>query len=265
MEVQPLTDAFGLAVTDIDLSAPLSDHDETSLRQLFAARSLLLFREQTLSHDDQRHFVTTLGPVSTALLPPATDSETQTGFYLSNESGDGQGELQPHSDHCFLDQPLWGISLYAQAAPEHGGQTTFTSAVAACRNLPTDLERSLAGRDAVHSYVARERLGDDLRDPNLPDTLSAQHPVIWEHPVTGAPVLYVNPWMTRQIVGVSPDESQTLLAVLLSYLADPSISYRHTWHRGDFIVWDNIALLHARTTYDPRQARLLYRLQLGLP
>jgi taurine dioxygenase len=265
VRIKPLTDVLGVRLEDVDLREPLTAETSSELRRLFVERSLLLFRDQTLSEDDQHRLVRALGPVSTRLLPQAEDTLAPQAFYLSNEYADGRGELRPHSDHCFLDEPLWGISLYAHAAPTRGGETIFASAVAACQHLPDPLRTCLAGRVAVHSYQPRERLGQDIRDPTLSDELSAVHPVIWEHPVSGVPVLYVNPWMTRHIVGLEPEESRTLLATLTACVTHPSVSYRHTWLGGDFLVWDNIALLHARTAYDPNERRLLHRLQLGLP
>jgi taurine dioxygenase len=235
------------------------------VQRLFAEHSLLLFRDQLLSEEDQRQFLQTLGPLSDALPPPTPEASRQTGYYLSSEYPDGQGELEFHSDHCFRDQPLWGISLYAEAVPSHGGDTVFASAAAAARNLPQGLAQALAERIAVHTYRARDRLGDAVRDPDLPDTMSAEHPVVWRHPATSTPILYVNPWMTSRILDLEPAESRTLIDKLISYVSDPSITYRHVWRPGDFLVWDNIALLHARTTYDPAERRLLFRLQLGLP
>jgi taurine dioxygenase len=265
VHVEPITAAIGAAITGIDLRSALGEEDMAELRGLFADRSLLLFRRQELSADDQRRLILALGPLSTALLPPASDQSAHDSFFLSNEYADGQGELVPHSDHCFLETPLWGISLYAHQVPRRGGDTVFTSATTACRRLPGALKESLRGRRAIHTYIGRERLGDDIRDKSLPDTLSAEHPVIWPHPVTETPVLYINPWMTREIVGEAPTESDRLLQTLLSYLDSPSGIYRHEWQVGDFLVWDNIALLHARTDYDPVEPRLLSRLQLGLP
>ena len=265
MEVNELSPAVGVEIKGVDLRQPLPADTAASLGRLFAERWLLLFRDQELSEADQLRFVASLGPVSDALPPPALDNSIGTGYYLSSEYADGQGELRLHSDHCFRDEPLRGISLYAEAVPARGGETIFASAVAAARRLPAGLARSLNGRVAVHTYAARERLGDAMRDPNLPDSLTAEHPVLWDHPVTGSPVLYVNPWMTTKVLGAGQSESRALLDVLLSYVSDSTVQYRHEWRRGDFVVWDNIALLHARTTYDPAEARLLFRLQIGLP
>ena len=262
MEVAEVSGSFGAEVRGVDLAAPSTVHDAAVLRRLFLEHSMLLFRDQHLSQGDQRSFIGALGPLSDALLPRGEDGGA---FYLSNETADGRGELAPHSDHCFLDAPLWGISLYAEAVPASGGETVFISAVAAGRNLTAELRSRVSGREAEHTYVARDRLGDDLRDPSLPPSLTARHPVLWDHPVTGVPVLYINPWMTRAIVGVEPEESAMLISALSAYLDDPAISYRHQWRSGDFLVWDNIALLHARTSYDPKETRRLHRLQLGLP
>lgn len=265
VRTRPLSGVFGAEVLDVDLTAPLEDSTAGTLRQLFASRSLLLFRDQDLTPADQRRFVETLGPISTALLPPVTDDNAEGNFYLSNDYADGRGELQPHSDHCFLDLPLWGISLYAMAVPDSGGETVYSSAVAACRHLPQDILRTAAGKDGVHIYRARKRLGDAIRDPSLPDELVARHPVIWPHPVTRVPVLYVNPMMTTSITDLQHDESERLLAQLLEYVTHPSVTYCHTWRENDFIVWDNIALLHRRNDYDASKRRLMHRLQLALP
>ena len=265
LRTRALSEVLGTEVLDVDLTAPIDDSVAGELRQLFAIRSLLLFRGQDLGPADQRRLVETLGPISTALLPPVTDDNLEGNFYLSSDYADGRGELQPHSDHCFLERPLWGISLYAMAVPDRGGETVYSSAVAACRNLPPEIVNAALGKDAVHIYRARTRLGDAIRDTSMPDELIAQHPLIWTHPVTGVAVLYVNPMMTTSITGLNPDESAELLARLLDSATDPSVTYCHTWHARDFIVWDNIALLHRRNDYDASKRRLMHRLQLALP
>jgi hypothetical protein len=53
--------------------------------------------------------------------------------------------------------------------------------------------RCAISQTAVHTYRARDRLGDAVRDPDLPHTMSGEHPVLWRHPATGTPILYVNP------------------------------------------------------------------------
>jgi taurine dioxygenase len=224
-----------------------------------------LFRGQEIGGDDQRRLLLSLGPISTALLPPAPrPGEAAFGYQLSNEHPEGQGELRLHSDHCFLEHPLWGISLCAEEVSERCGATVLVSAVAAAQRLTEAERHHLDGLTARHVYRPRERLGE-VRDPSVAVEMAATHPLLWAHPVTGAPVLYVNPWMTEQIIGLDPPRSAATLGQLFDRLQDPAIRYTHQWRRHDFIVWDNIALLHGRTAYDAGEARLLSRLQLGLP
>jgi alpha-ketoglutarate-dependent taurine dioxygenase len=45
---------------------------------------------------------------------------------------------------------------------------------------------------------------------------------------------------------------------------DPAVSYRHQWHVGDVLVWDNIALQHGRRPFDPKEPRSLRRVQIDL-
>jgi alpha-ketoglutarate-dependent taurine dioxygenase len=39
--------------------------------------------------------------------------------------------------------------------------------------------------------------------------------------------------------------------------------YRHQWHYGDFVIWDNRSVIHkANPDYDMNERRYLYRLML---
>ena len=35
--------------------------------------------------------------------------------------------------------------------------------------------------------------------------------------------------------------------------------YEHAWRVGDALIWDNLATLHARTDFDPKERRALRR------
>jgi taurine dioxygenase len=45
---------------------------------------------------------------------------------------------------------------------------------------------------------------------------------------------------------MSEQESDELLGVLFDHLYDKSKEMAHHWREGDLVVWDNIALQHAR-------------------
>ena len=44
----------------------------------------------------------------------------------------------------------------------------------------------------------------------------------------------------------SEEESDALLAELFSYLYADDAVYEHSWQADDLVVWDNLALQHAR-------------------
>jgi alpha-ketoglutarate-dependent taurine dioxygenase len=52
--------------------------------------------------------------------------------------------------------------------------------------------------------------------------------------------------MTKEIVGLPDIESEALLAELFAHLYQPSARWNHEWRPGDLVVWDNIAMQHAR-------------------
>ena len=71
-------------------------------------------------------------------------------------------------------------------------------------------------------------------------------PVILRHPRTGRTLLYVSQQATIEILGLSEDENEALLAELFGYLYEPSAIVEHEWRTGDLVVWDNIATQHGR-------------------
>ena len=71
------------------------------------------------------------------------------------------------------------------------------------------------------------------------------------------------PIRTEGIVGMEEAEALSLLDELLAHATQPQYEYRHQWHRGDLVMWDNRCLLHkANGDYDMSQVRYLYRVML---
>ena len=43
----------------------------------------------------------------------------------------------------------------------------------------------------------------------------------------------------------------------MSHAEQPRFQYEHVWRRGDVILWDNIASMHARTDMPKDQRRVI--------
>ena len=72
------------------------------------------------------------------------------------------------------------------------------------------------------------------------------HAVVRQQERTGRPYVFVNQNMTAGIIGLSPSESDELLAELYSWLYREEEVYEHSWRPGDLVLWDNLAVQHAR-------------------
>jgi taurine dioxygenase len=59
-------------------------------------------------------------------------------------------------------------------------------------------------------------------------------------------LLYVSEMQTREVVELSPSESEQLLVELRSHLYATDNRWEHHWSEGDLVVWDNLAVQHAR-------------------
>jgi taurine dioxygenase len=50
-----------------------------------------------------------------------------------------------------------------------------------------------------------------------------------------------------------------VLAELFDHMEQRRFIYEHEWRVGDLVMWDNLAVMHARTDFDPAEARILRR------
>ena len=262
-----LSPAIGVEILDVDATQQTSEPLREQIRALWNRHGLVLFRNQQLSVDEQLRFAEIFGAVS----KQGENAQRLGSFtYVSNVAKDGivpNGELILHMDQSFYPTPLRGLMLYGLEVPPAGagGDTVFADARLAYRNLPESLRERIAGRMALHAYdYSRPDSTTRIREADLhPDAPRAIHPVVLQHPATAEPILYVSTWHTIRILDMPLDESDALLAQLAEYVQAPGNTYRHVWRPGDVVVWDNLALQHARTNFDPSHKRHLRRIQIA--
>ena len=73
----------------------------------------------------------------------------------------------------------------------------------------------------------------------------AEHPLVRPHPETGRKALYLcHTGLTRQIVGMTEEESRPLLSYLINHATRPEHTCRFRWEVGSMAVWDNRRVLH---------------------
>ncbi|EJL34117.1 putative taurine catabolism dioxygenase [Novosphingobium sp. AP12] len=178
---------------------------------------------------------------------------------LDNAEPAGSYRLPFHSDITFVEHPLAGICLYPLALPEGGTATTFVSTAAAWDALQPGLRSELHDRKARHYYESAGHI-----DLGLP-VFEHWHPVRMTHAATGRPLLFVTEHHVDRIEGMDEVRCAEVLEQLFAVLYAPEAQYEHVWREGDLLVWDNIAVQHARPEVAEisRGSRIMRRVQLG--
>jgi taurine dioxygenase len=258
--IRPLGGPFGAEVLGIDCAA-VPDAAKPGLREAWQQYALLLFRGQELSEGDQLRFATIFGEVS--------NEGAGEGFnYVSNVVEDGlnpAGPLGLHFDHSFYEKPLSGLMLYALEAPPEGcgGETFFSSAKLAYRNLPPALRERIATLTIRHGWPDLSKHTELPGMDPRPDAPRYAHPLAFPHPKTGEPIVFLSRRHADCILELPRPDSDALIEELTAYVRDPAIIYTHAWRPGDLVLWDNIALQHARNNFDPKYNRHLRRVQIA--
>lgn len=223
----------------IGLEDALSPAGREELQRQFLEDGLLLVEDLNLTMEQQQEFCRAFGPI------PESPYEN---FYVSNRRADGflgTKELQWHNDVPYLPSPYLVAALHAVDVDPDATSTKFVSGVRAYGSLPQSLKERLTGLNALQVRQRKSERRNRLTDLE-PGDLCTVHPVVRHQQGTGRPYLFVNENMTACIIGMSEQDSDSLLAELFSYLYADEAVYEHRWRPGDLVVWDNLALQHAR-------------------
>lgn len=272
LAVTRLHPLIGAEIRGVDLSRPIDADTLEQIRDAWHAYTVLLFRDQNLSEDDQRRFASYFGPVAKRVppkpgAPGAEGSLVWDDMMMVSDKVDadgkplgslGHGEMWFHTDKCYHRRPHRATFLYGVEIPSEGGHTKFSSLYAAYDNLPAELKRRLVGAWVMQGqqYGVGRRI--DITLP-LESTHHCLQPIFVTNPGSGRKALFIASQNSMWIEGMDREESEALLQRLFDIAEDPAIIYEHVWRPGDLVMWDNLACLHARTDWPTEQRRTLRR------
>ena len=273
VEVVKLGDACGAEIRGVDLKKELSGEVFAKVQQAWNENLVLCFRGQDLTQEDQLRFAGRFGPLGARKQAPDQLRERSEGVWqldpkillVSNIKVDGipvgafgDGEMWFHIDSGYSARPYRYTFLYGVELPNVGGNTRFSNMYKAYDALPDDLKKKLDGKKALHIHEYNRAKKVDLSS-DISKIPHAFHPVVITHPYTKKKALFVDRLMTARLEGFSNAESDEILAFLYDHGEKEEFIYEHRWKLGDFIMWDNLALIHARTDFPRDQRRLMRR------
>jgi taurine dioxygenase len=253
-QVVPITEGFGADIVGMDLSAPLDSARQAWLTSMLDTHHLLRFRGQNVAPEVQVSVLSSFG----SIVP---NDDGREYYYVSNietvsskvDALGSNGSLLWHSDYMWFESTLQVLSLYAERVEPPVAPTLFSCAATAVNRLSPDLIGRIRGLSAEHTsngWTARDSAKDSSTLETVwPGQQPLVRPLISKNPRTQAEYLCVSQQHTRRIVDMSDDAGEALLSELFEQLYDPRYVIVHEWANDDLVVWDNIALQHARPDF----------------
>lgn len=271
--VKEIVPDFVGEISDFPIHA-LDEQVAGDLRKAWAKYPVLRFRNVPIGDAEQIALTKVLGPIFlTTNVQHGKREDSQAIFVIANKKtpdgtpmGDlGDGEVQWHTDHWWIEEPPSAAVLRALEVPPTGGNTYWANMYSAYATLPEPVKARLRGLRIHHQDVldisGAPRRGKEMPASNDFTTWSGvDHPIVVRHPGSGKLCLYLGASRERQaIVGMKQDEANELLAYLWQHATGPDHIWYQEWRVGDMMIWDNRCLLHRRDQFDPHSTRLMHR------
>ena len=275
LEITPLHPCLAAEVTGLDLVNGPNDQDFEAVRAAFDRYSVLVYRDQDISDEQQIRFTKRFGPLEgTKVGTPGAGSPLALITNLDSDGNilppnhrqiiNGRANGVWHADSSFKETPAWASMLSGRIVAKKDGNTQFASMRAAYRDLPEGLKQAIDGRAALHHYAH----GRDRIDPTL--VTDAERTLL--PPVRQAMVLdrdglgkslYVGAH-TKSVEGMDAAESEALIEELKAFATQEKYVYSHVWRPHDMVMWDNFAVVHRAMPYDAeREKRHMVRTTLA--
>jgi taurine dioxygenase len=279
-----LSTRFGAQVHGYEPSADLDTDTATALRGLLDEHKLLLFRGVPFEPEQHVALMSAFGPVidehGMGQKWSAFSNVNQDSSTLARTS-----RLLFHQDYVFTPWPYPAQSLYASEIVGGVSHTEFASNHGGYLGLSATERERFGALKAVHARkkgaVARtneehrKQWRDDnhdadpkrtsiAADPDQEQYWRTEWPVIKRHPRTDEPMLYLGQIYTSHIVGVDTNDSEDVMERSYDLLYRSENIYVHDWEQHDLVVWDNVALQHARGVNEPNTRRTMRRVVVSV-
>lgn len=250
-------------------------HDVETLLDIRAGmdeHALLVFRDQHFTDEEHLAFARRLdGELHTktgisAFKKSRFGNEALADVSNLTETGDiqpagdrrrmyGLGNRLWHTDASFQDPPGRYSMLFARVVPPVSADTEYADMRAAYDSLSDEMKAQLEGLRAHHSIAhSREILGFTFSEKEQDILKGAVQPLIRTLPRTGRKALYIAAHVSKILDWPLP-EGRLLLLDLIEHATKPEYVYRHAWHVGDLVIYDNRATMHRARPYPDTQHR----------
>jgi alpha-ketoglutarate-dependent 2,4-dichlorophenoxyacetate dioxygenase len=263
---------FAAEVSPVDLRRVHDPETLAGIRGGMDEYAVLVFREQPFTDAEQLDFAQRLDGVLhtklgiSALQKNRLGNEALGDISNLDENGEimksdnrrrmyGLGNRLWHTDASFQDPAGRYSMLSAKVVPPVDADTEYADMRAAYDALPEEEKARLEGLRVHHSIAySRQTLGFEFSESEQDALKGAIHPLVRTIPRSKRRSLYVASHASRIIDWPVP-EGRLLLRDLIEHATRPEFVYRHQWHVGDLVIWDNRATMHRARAFDDAKHR----------
>jgi taurine dioxygenase len=268
MQVTKLKEHIGAEVTGIDLRQPMDEFTRKRLYSAVVENIALVIRDQQFTPENFLAAATLFGkPMQqhhTDFALPGIPLVNE----ISNQHKEKDGSRVNHGESWHTDHPNHVIppkftTLYGVSIPDRGGDTEILNTRAAYESLPAELKTRIRGMKTANVYqgsATRYAFSYAAKAQAARKPEPVVQPLVRTNPDNETQAIYFSTTKCENIIGMSPQETQVLLAELLERALKPEFIYQHKWRKGDMLIWDNRSAMHQGVIdCEPSQVRLLYR------
>lgn len=279
MKVERVSELGGVSIEGVDLNNRTPEIDR-EIKALFDEHGLIVIRKQNLTKQQLVKAGDVLGGTMLVREGVTFDPEAPGVVVMSTRGPRGDvmpsekeivGDIDWHTDHGYVTNPMRGKILYAVAVPEEGGKTGFIDGALTYDALPDDVKKKIEGLHVIQSWNRaqsyQERSRDfrydghnQLRNDRFPDLL---FPIVYEHPITGRKILNVPPLWCVSIAEMPGAEGDALLAQLQAHATQERFQYWHSYDVGDAVAWDNWRFIHCAGGTPGKYVRIIWVVALN--
>ncbi len=274
IDVRPLTLMIGAEISGVDLTQPIAPDVVQEIRNALLQWKVIFFRDQHINHAQQVAFGRHFGELTVGHAVFGHEEQYPEIYSIAKHRtanrSQSQAQLRPwsgwHADITAAHNPPAASILRGDIVPPYGGDTQWTSLVAAYEGLSPTMQSFVNGLRGIHKFApqagvqATTEYAELVREKGL----ATEHPLVRVHPETGERALYVSPSFLKSIVGLSPTESQKILEMLWEHAVLPEHTVRFKWEPGSIAFWDNRSTAHLapRDIFQSDFDRQFYRITL---
>ena len=251
LTITPFDAPLGAEVTGVDLRYDLNQEMVKKIYSAWLKHIVLVFRNQSLSTQEQVAFAQNFGTVGDRASPKHKQNEVANGYdgrimLVTNErdkKGNYIGSLQDgemwfHHDMSYKPEPHKATLLHALELPSKGGNTKFANMYLAYEQLSNGMKRIVNSLNVIQSSAKRRVMkgrGETVQVGRRAgeEELIAEHPVVRIHSETGRRALYVNQAHSLHFSGMNVQESQPLLNYLFRHQTSSEFTARYRWRPGN--------------------------------